>query len=97
VLLTDVLAKVTTPTGEAFTKTVASYCLIVEARDGSKALFSWQEIDPPFTDRKFYVVLKRDRMPLSSQDGPFEVIVPGEKRNSRWVRQLVAVKIRQVE
>jgi len=43
------------------------------------------------------VVLKRDRMPLSSQDGPFEVIVPGEKRNSRWVRQLVAVKIRQVE
>ena len=69
VLLTDVLAKVTTPTGEAFSKTVASHYLIVEAQDGYKALFSWAEIDPTFTDRKLYVALKRDRVPLSSEDG----------------------------
>ena len=55
VLLSDVLASVRTPTGEAFNKTVASYYLIAEAHDGYKAVFTWAEIDPTFTDRKSVV------------------------------------------
>jgi hypothetical protein len=93
VLLTDVLAKVKTPTGEAFNKTVASYYLVVEAADGYKAIFSWPEVDPSFTDRKMYIVTRRDGMPLSHKDGPFELIVPGEKRYSRWVRQLKTLRV----
>jgi hypothetical protein len=93
VLLTDVLAKVRTPTGEAFNKTVASYYLIAEANDGYRAVFSWAEVDPTFTDRKVYVVTKRDGKLLSAKDGPFELIVPGEKRYSRWVRQLKALRV----
>ena len=88
VLLSDVLAKVKTPTGEAFNKYVASYYLIAEGQDGYKAVFSYAEVDPSFTDRKLYVVTKRDGKSLSAKDGPFELIVPEEKRNSRWVRQL---------
>jgi hypothetical protein len=57
--LTDVLAKVRTPTGEAFNKTVASYYVVAEAHDGYRAVFSWAEIDPTFTDRKIYIVTKR--------------------------------------
>ena len=93
VLLTDVLAKVKTPTGEAFNKTVASYYLVVEAADGYKAIFSWPEVDPSFTDRKLYIVTRRDGMPLSHKDGPFELIVPGEKRYSRWVRQVKTLRV----
>lgn len=96
-LLSDVLARVRTPAGEAFNKTVVSYYVIVEAADGYKAVFSWAEIDPTFTDRKVYVVTKRDGKPLSNKDGPFELIVPGEKRNSRWVRQMTALTIRQAD
>jgi hypothetical protein len=44
-----------------------------------------------------YVVTKRDGKPLSNKDGPFELIVPGEKRNSRWVRQMTALTIRQAD
>jgi hypothetical protein len=47
-------------------------------------VFSWAEVDPTFTDRKVYVVMKLDGKPLSNKDGPFELIVPGEKRYSRW-------------
>jgi len=97
VLLTDVLAKVTIPAGEAYNKTVSSYYLLAEANDGYKAVFSWAEIDPTFTDRKVYLVTRRDGKPLTEKDGPFELIVPGEKRNSRWVRQLKALTIKRAD
>ena len=93
VLLTDVLAKVATPTGEKFHKTAASCYLIAEGRDGYRAIFAWAELDPSFTDKAIYVVAKRDGKPLSEQDGPFQLVVPGEKRNARWVRQLNLLRI----
>ena len=93
VLLNDVLASVRTPTGETFNKSVASYYLIAEAHDGYKAVFTWAEIDPTFTDRKVYVVTKREGNPLTAKDGPYELIVPGERRFSRWVRQLKLLRV----
>jgi hypothetical protein len=95
VLLNDVLAKVDLPTGEKFRSTAASYYLTAEGNDGYKAVFSWAEIDPTFTDRKIYLVTKSNGTFLSEKDGPFELIVPGEKRNSRWVRQVKTLTIKQ--
>lgn len=48
VLLTDVLAKVDLPTGEKFHSTAASYFLMVEAKDGYRAVFAWAELDSTF-------------------------------------------------
>jgi len=93
VLLADVLAKVETPTGELFSKYEASYYLIAEGQDGYKAVFSFAEVDPSFSDRRIYIVIQRNGLPLSPKDGPFQVIVPDEKRNSRWVRQLKELRI----
>jgi Oxidoreductase molybdopterin binding domain len=93
VLLADVLGKVATPTGEKFHSTAASYYLVAEGRDGYRAVFAWTELDPSFTDKALYVVTKRDGKPLSDDDGPFELIVPGEKGTARWVRQLSALRV----
>lgn len=95
VLVTDVLAKVDLPLGEKFHSTAASYYLTVEAKDGYRAVFAWAELDSTFMDKAVYVVTKRDGRPLTDKDGPFELVVPGEKRGARWVRQLTALKIRQ--
>jgi Oxidoreductase molybdopterin binding domain len=95
VLLTDVLAKVELPVGEKFHSTAASYYLVVEAQDRYRAVFAWAELDSTFMDKAVYVVTSRDGKPLSGNDGPFELVVPGEKRSARWVRQLTALKIRQ--
>ena len=81
--------------GEKFHDTVASYYLVVEAKDGYRAVFAWAELDSTFMDKSAYVVTKRDGKPLSHKDGPFQLVVPGEKRSARWVRQLTALKIRQ--
>jgi hypothetical protein len=95
VLLTDVLAKVDLPLGEKFHSTGASYYMVVEAKDGYRAVFAWAELDSTFMDKAIYVVTKRDGKPLSDKDGPFQLVVPGEKRSARWVRQVTALRIRQ--
>jgi hypothetical protein len=95
VLVTDVLAKADLPTGEKFHSTAASYYVMVEAKDGYRAVFAWAELDSSFMDKAVYVVTKRDEKALSEKDGPFQLVVPGEKRGARWVRQVTALKIRQ--
>ena len=69
--------------------------MVVEARDGCRATFAWAELDSTFMDKSVYVVTKRDGKPLSDKDGPFQLVVPGEKRAARWVRQVTALRIRQ--
>lgn len=95
VLLKDVLAKVELPIGDRFHKTAASYYLVVEAADGYRAVFAWAELDPTIMDKPLYLVTHRDGKPLSSSDGPFQLVAPGEKRNARWVRQVTALTIHQ--
>jgi|GEM_PF-1474615 len=93
VRLSDVLAKVDLPLGESFHKTAASYYLLVEGRDGYRAVFAWAELDPSFMEKAVYVVTKRDGKALSTKDGPLELVAPGEKRGARWVRQVSRLRV----
>ena len=95
VLLADVLAKVALPAGEKFHSIAASYYLLVEAKDGYRAVYAWAELDSTFMDKSVYVVTKRDGKPLSGKDGPFQLVAPGEKRAARWVRQVTALRTKQ--
>lgn len=97
VLLMDVLAKVSLPLGEAFHKTGASYYLQVDAADGYKAVIAWAELDPSFTDRKIYLMTRRDGKPLDATEGPFRLLVPEEKRGARGVHQVTALTIKRAE
>lgn len=67
--------------------------LIVEASDGYRAVFALPELDPACTDRVVLLADRRDGKPLSSSEGPFRIVVPGEKRHARWVRQVKALKV----
>lgn len=95
VLLSDVLAKVALPTGEKFHSTAASYYLLLEARDGYRAVFAWGELDPSFLDKTVYLALRRDGKALPDAAGPFQLVAPGEKRTARSVRQVKALRIKR--
>ena len=69
--------------------------VIVEATDGYRAVFSLAELDPELTDRIILLADTKDGQLLPLREGPLRVIVPGEKRPARWVRQVKALTVRK--
>jgi hypothetical protein len=77
-------------------KRLSSY-LLVEAADGYRVVIALPELDPGFTDRVILLADNADGHPLDSKEGPFRIVIPGEKRMARWVRQVIALKVVQVQ
>ena len=75
-------------------KELALY-LLVEAADGYRAVFALPELDPAYTDRLIILADRRDGKSLSEKEGPLRIVVPGEKRQARWVRQVTSLTIRR--
>ena len=73
-------------------KTIVS-CLVVTAADNYKAIYALSEIDPLFANRTIIVADRADKKALPEEDGPFQIIVPGEKKHARWVRQVTALDV----
>ncbi len=51
--------------------------------------------DPIVLDLIIILADRRDGKPLAEKEGPLRIIVPEEKREARWVRQLVSFTIRR--
>ena len=67
--------------------------LIVEATDKYRVLFSLPEVDPDWTDKVVLLATSREGKPLDAAHGPVQLVVPGDKRHSRWVKQVVRLSI----
>jgi len=75
-------------------KKLTSY-LLVEAADDYRVVFALPELDPAFTDRVILLADRADGHPLDNKEGPFRIVVPGEKRMARWIRQVTSLKVVQ--
>lgn len=73
-----------------------SLVVIITAADGYRAAFSLAELAPDLGGRAVLVADRRDGEPLDSSEGPLRLVVPDDKRPTRWVRQVVRVDVRQV-
>ena len=71
---------------------LAKYVL-VKAFDGYKVVFALPEIDPEFTNQTILLVYEADGKLLSEGEGPFRLIVPGDKKHARWIRNVASIKI----
>ena len=58
-----------------------------------RVVFSLAELATAFTDRVVLIADSRDGAALSAHEGPFRLVVPGEKREARWVRQVTAIDV----
>ncbi|HJY83700.1 MAG TPA: molybdopterin-dependent oxidoreductase [Candidatus Binatia bacterium] len=67
--------------------------VLVGAADGYHVVFALPELDPGFTDRLIFLANLRDGQPLSTAEGPLRIIVPNEKRQARWVRQVTSLTV----
>jgi len=74
-------------------KNMAKY-LLVCAADGYQVVFSLAELDTSFNDKEIILADKTNDKPIPSDAGPFQLIVPGEKRPARSCRDVVSLIIR---
>jgi hypothetical protein len=71
--------------------------LLIEATDGYKVVFALAEVDRDFATREIVLADKRDGKPLDEKQGPFRVVIPGDARPARWIRQVTAIRVVSVK
>jgi DMSO/TMAO reductase YedYZ molybdopterin-dependent catalytic subunit len=97
VVASEILKRVHTPLGtELRGKSLALY-VVAEAADGYRAIYSLTEFDPAFSDRVILIADRRDDQALKHEEGPLRMVVPGDKRPARWVRQLTRISVKRAE
>src|SRR5690606_18107757 len=67
--------------------------VVVEAVDGYRALFALAEFDSAFRAEVPILALRRNGAPLEAEAGHFQIIVPGEMRHARWVRDVACLRV----
>lgn len=65
----------------------------VQGRDGYTVDFTLGEISPDFGASAVWVAWDEDGHPLPEDDGPVELLVPGDKRAARWVHGVSAITL----
>jgi hypothetical protein len=82
------------PLGDAFPHHEhPTWHVVIEAKDGYKALFALPELDPAFTDKTVLLADHKDGKPLAAGEGPFRLVVPSDKRRARWVEQVTGLRV----
>ena len=97
VALSELLRLAGVASGEQLRGRNLSLYLVAEAKDGYRAVFALPELDPAFTDRVVLLADRRDGKALPDREGPWRIVVPDEKRQARWVRQVVSLTVRRAQ
>lgn len=95
--LGDVLKLAGVKFGEQLRGKELALFLVVGAADGYRAVFALPELDHAYTDRIIILADRRDGKPLAEKEGPLRIVVVDEKREARWVRQVVSLTIRRAQ
>ena len=88
VWLADLAAANGLPSGPAVSGPALSILIRAEAADGYRVLFTLGEIDRKLGNRSVLIADRCDGKALDEADGPLRLVVPGEARAARSVRQL---------
>ena len=94
VALGEVLRSAGVTLGKDLRGPLLANCLLVEAGDGYRVAFALPEVDPDMTGKVVLLADRKDGKPLSAEEGPYRVVVPDDKRNTRWVKQVSRISVR---
>jgi hypothetical protein len=92
VALEDVLRKAGVPSGEQLRGHAMTTIVRVSASDHYQVVFSLAELDPTLGNALVILATTQDGHPLT-KDGPFRLIVPGDKRPARWIRNVTTIEV----
>jgi DMSO/TMAO reductase YedYZ molybdopterin-dependent catalytic subunit len=95
VALQTLLAKAGAPLGTELREKNMTLFVVAEATDGYRAVFSLTELDADFASAQVLVADLEDGKTLDAQHGPLRLVVPGDKRQGRWVRLLKNISVQK--
>jgi hypothetical protein len=96
VWLADLAAAAGLPSGDALRGPALTIAIVAEAADGYRTAFTLAELDAKLGNHPVLVATRCDNKPLDSETGPLRLVVPGEVRAARSVRQLQRLKVQPI-
>ena len=80
VRLSDLLAKAGVARGDKLRERGLATYVVAQASHGYVEVYSIAELDPAMTDNQVIVTYTMNGKPLDLKEGPFKIVVPGDKR-----------------
>lgn len=68
--------------------------VVIGAEDGYEVVFSLAELDPSLPDRRYLLADRADGQPLRAEEAPLRLLIEGDPRHSRWIRQVTWIEVR---
>lgn len=93
----EVLRRAGVPLGKQLKGPRMKLYVIVDAADSYRVVFALPEFDPDFTDRIIILADRQDGHVMAPPLGPFRLVVAGEKRHARWVREVTALDVEEAQ
>lgn len=91
--LISLLETIGLPTGDALRGDGLKRYVQVTGADGYQVVFSLPELDPAFRTNQILLADRKNSLPLDASEGPLRLVVPGEKRQARWVKSVVRIDV----
>lgn len=92
VALEDLLQRAGAPSGEQLRGHGLTTIVRVTASDNYQVVFSLGELDPLLGNEQVILADTQDGHPLT-KDGPFRLVVPGDKRPARWIHNVTTIEV----
>jgi hypothetical protein len=92
-LLIDVLKSTGVESGAALRGPALAQAAVVRAADGYAVVFGLAELDAGIRTGRIILADTVDGAPLAAEDGPLRLIVEGDVRPARSVRQVTSVQV----
>jgi DMSO/TMAO reductase YedYZ molybdopterin-dependent catalytic subunit len=95
VAIHDLLHRAGVPEGENLRGVAMTSYVVAEGADGYRVVFSLAELDPGISDSEAIIADAMNGVPLDANHGPFQLVVPHDKRPACWVRMLKSLTVGQ--
>ncbi len=89
----ELLKLLAAPLGPELRSQQLTVYVVAEAVDAYKVVYALPEFDPDFTDGLILIADRKNGEALPPKEGPLRMVVPWEKRQARWVRQLTVLRL----
>ena len=93
VALIDVLRKAGAPVDKQLRGAALTKVVRITAADGYQIVFSLAELDAGFANASVLLVDRQNGKALSPETGPCRLVVPGDKRAGRWIRNVQTIEL----